>query len=47
MAAGFWYRPTNDIKNLRLIIMKRPEGDLKVWPEARFASARLEKQTED
>jgi hypothetical protein len=32
-AMGFWYGGTIDRRNLRLTIMKRPDGDLKVWPE--------------
>jgi len=35
-AVGFWYGASNERRNLRLTIMKRPDGDLKVWPELPF-----------
>ena len=35
-AVGFWYGGATDRKNLRLTIMKRPDGDLKVWPAFAF-----------
>jgi len=35
-AVGFWHGDAKDRKNLRLTIMKRPDGDLKVWPEFPF-----------
>ena len=35
-AMGFWYGGSNERSNLRLTIMKRPDGDLKVWPEFPF-----------
>jgi len=31
-AVGFWYGGSDECSNLRLTIMKRPDGDLKVWP---------------
>lgn len=35
-AIGFWYGGADERSNLRLTIMKRPDGDLKVWPEFPF-----------
>jgi hypothetical protein len=32
-AIGFWYGGGTALGNRRLTIMKRPDGDLKVWPE--------------
>ena len=31
-ALGFWYGGSKELRNLRLTLMKRPDGDLKVWP---------------
>jgi hypothetical protein len=36
MALAFWHGPQSDRKSLRLKILKRPDGDLKVWPEYPF-----------
>jgi len=38
-AVGFWYGGSNERSNLRLTIMKRPDGDLKVWPAFPFAES--------
>jgi hypothetical protein len=35
-AVGFWFGETTKRENLRLTIMKRPDGDLKVWSEFPF-----------
>ena len=36
LALACWYGPQDDQRNRRLMILKRPDGDLKVWPAFPF-----------
>lgn len=33
---SFWHGPQTDYANRTLTLMKRPDGDLKVWPRTKF-----------
>jgi len=45
-AVGFWYGETDDRRNLHLTIMKRPDGDLKVWPGFPFPESHVLRRAE-
>jgi hypothetical protein len=45
-AVGFWRGGVTDRTNLRLTIMKRTDGDLKVWPEFPFPESRPQRRPE-